>query len=419
MTQPPESQQQFGSILTILGENAEQNGKLQNKQITFTHIAIGDANDTYVQPSRDQTVLVNELARIEVNSVDVLQPTPDSVPILKVEAILPDDINDLIIREFAAVTEFNGQTYFHAVGNCARVYVPKPINNGGVSTPVTIEMTFVITSVDPIVEIDPNIVTASRNWVGDNFVNQESDIVLNNWPKDKVQYIAHRGAVTAYPENTLPAIYASQGVDAVEFDVQLSSDKHWVVMHDSTVDRTTDGTGPVNALTLAQLKALDAGSWKGEHHKNTRVPTLGEVLEVCKRLSLRPVIEVKLDSVDAEDRQNLIEQCLSILGNYEFSIACYSRTLLANFRKDDKRINLLSFLYNVDHDAVSDEMVSLKPIVVGIWYPNISNDEIVNKYKSKGLSVMTFTLGGMHQIRSALKKGVVGILSDTLVGVNK
>jgi hypothetical protein len=165
MSETPENQQQYGSILTILGENAEQNGKLQNKQITFTHIAIGDANDTYIQPDRKQTALTNELARIPVNSVDVLQPTPESVPMLKVEAVLPDDVNDLVIREFAAVATFDGNTYFHAVGNCARIYVPAPVNNGNVSTPVTLEMIFVITSADPIVEIDPNVVTASREYV--------------------------------------------------------------------------------------------------------------------------------------------------------------------------------------------------------------------------------------------------------------
>ncbi|MEF1312040.1 phage tail protein [Vibrio mytili] len=165
MSETPENQQQYGSILTILGENAEQNGKLQNKQITFTYIAIGDANDTYVQPDRKQTALTNELARIPVNSVDVLQPTPESVPMLKVEAVLPDDVNDLVIREFAAVATFDGNTYFHAVGNCARIYVPSPVNNGNVSTPVTLEMIFVITSAEPIVEIDPNVVTASREWV--------------------------------------------------------------------------------------------------------------------------------------------------------------------------------------------------------------------------------------------------------------
>ncbi|MBE4579850.1 phage tail-collar fiber domain-containing protein [Vibrio navarrensis] len=177
MTQTPENQQQYGSILTVLGENAEQNGKLKNKQISFTHIAIGDANDTYVQPDRSQTVLVNELARIPVNSVDVLQPTPDSVPMLKVEAILPDNVNDLIIREFAAVATFDGNTYFHAVGNCARIYVPPPVNNGNVLTPVTLEMIFVITSADPIIEIDPNVVTASRDWVSDGLKRQSGMIL--------------------------------------------------------------------------------------------------------------------------------------------------------------------------------------------------------------------------------------------------
>ncbi|MFZ6043737.1 phage tail protein [Vibrio natriegens] len=176
MTQTPENQQQYGSILTILGENAEQNGKLQNKQISFTHIAIGDANDTYVQPDRGQSALVNELHRIPVNSVDVLQPTPDSVPMLKVEAILPDNVNDLIIREFAAVAEFNGQSYFHAVGNCARIYVPPPVNNGNVLTPVTLEMIFVITSAEPIIEIDPNVVTASRSYVNQKKADSESGL---------------------------------------------------------------------------------------------------------------------------------------------------------------------------------------------------------------------------------------------------
>ncbi|HFQ5257425.1 TPA: phage tail protein [Vibrio vulnificus] len=161
----PESEQQYGSILTVLGESAEQNGKMLKKPVEFTHIAFGDANDTYVQPDRKAQSLVNELYRIPVNSVDVLQPTPDSVPILKVEALIPDDIHDVVIREFAAVATFNGQSYFHAVGNCARVYVPNPVNNGQLNNPVSLEMTFVITSAEPIVEMDPNVITASRNYV--------------------------------------------------------------------------------------------------------------------------------------------------------------------------------------------------------------------------------------------------------------
>ncbi|HAS6603847.1 TPA: hypothetical protein I7258_23280 [Vibrio parahaemolyticus] len=203
MTQTPENQQQYGSILTILGENAEQNGKLQNKQITFTHMAIGDANDEYVQPDRKQTALVNELARIPVNSVDVLQPTPDSVPMLKVEAILPDDVNDLVIREFAAVATFDGNTYFHAVGNNARIYVPPPVNNGNVSTPVTLEMIFVITSADPIVEMDPHVVTASREYVNDNVNKSQEELGnISIWPADR-RLNTNNGDVIAYPTTSL------------------------------------------------------------------------------------------------------------------------------------------------------------------------------------------------------------------------
>lgn len=167
----PESEQQYGSILTVLGESAEQNGKMLKKPVEFTHIAFGDANDTYVQPDRKSQSLVNELYRIPVNSVDVLQPTPDSVPILKVEALIPDDIHDIVIREFAAVATFNGQSYFHAVGNCARVYVPNPVNNGQLNNPVSLEMTFVITSAEPIVEMDPNVITASRDYVNDKLLD--------------------------------------------------------------------------------------------------------------------------------------------------------------------------------------------------------------------------------------------------------
>lgn len=86
--------------------------------------------------------------------------------------------------------------------------------------------------------------------------------------------VGHRGASGEYPENTLLAFDKAleQGADALEFDVRLTAEGAPVVIHDSTVDRTTDGSGDVRALTLAELHALDAGS--GE-----RVPTLAQVLE--------------------------------------------------------------------------------------------------------------------------------------------
>jgi len=87
--------------------------------------------------------------------------------------------------------------------------------------------------------------------------------------------IAHRGASAHAPENTIAAFQLAleQGADGIELDVMLSKDGHLVVIHDNTVDRTTDGKGAVRDMTLEELKSLDAGGGQ-------RIPTLEEVLEL-------------------------------------------------------------------------------------------------------------------------------------------
>jgi glycerophosphoryl diester phosphodiesterase len=93
---------------------------------------------------------------------------------------------------------------------------------------------------------------------------------------------AHRGDMKVAPENTIPALVSAvaKGAAQIEFDVQLSKDGHLVLMHDATVDRTTNGTGKVGDLTFAELRALDAGSWFDVAFAGTRIPTLREALEV-------------------------------------------------------------------------------------------------------------------------------------------
>jgi glycerophosphoryl diester phosphodiesterase len=118
--------------------------------------------------------------------------------------------------------------------------------------------------------------------------------------------IAHRGNSAEFPENTL-ASFASAlelGARFVEFDVQLTADGRLVVIHDATLERTTDGRGDVRQMTLAEVRAVSAGYPRrfGTAHAGLRVPTLGEVLELLAGRA-RPMIEVKSDSVDpAHDR---------------------------------------------------------------------------------------------------------------------
>lgn len=164
----PESSLNYGSILTLLGENAEINGKLNNKSINFTHIAIGDANDEYVQPSRTQTTLVNEITRIPITGMEKIEPSEEGgIPQLKVWAKIPDNIVDVAVREFAAIAVYDGNSYLHAVGNSVRIPILSGVNNGGEVNDIYIEMTFAVTSLDPIIMIDPTIVTATRKYVDD------------------------------------------------------------------------------------------------------------------------------------------------------------------------------------------------------------------------------------------------------------
>ncbi|NMH69402.1 glycerophosphodiester phosphodiesterase [Bacillus sp. RO3] len=99
--------------------------------------------------------------------------------------------------------------------------------------------------------------------------------------RKQVENVAHRGATGYAPENTIAGfdLAVDMKADYIEIDVQRSEDGELVVIHDTTVDRTTDGTGRVGDLTLVELKSLDAGSWKGEEFAGERIPTFHEVLE--------------------------------------------------------------------------------------------------------------------------------------------
>src|SRR3984885_10955009 len=97
----------------------------------------------------------------------------------------------------------------------------------------------------------------------------------------KIMDISHRGEHLHHPENTLPAFQAAidAGADYFELDVRTTSDGKLVLMHDSTVDRTTNGTGEVHNLTFDQIRALDAGAKFSQNFVGTKIPTLDEAFD--------------------------------------------------------------------------------------------------------------------------------------------
>lgn len=117
-------------------------------------------------------------------------------------------------------------------------------------------------------------------WVYRNLII--SDQIDESLKGEHFDIIAHKGASGVAPENTMAAfqLAVEMGVDMIELDVRNTLDEEIVVIHDSTLDRTTDGSGLVHDYTLDQIKQLDAGSWFGDaKYSGEKVPTLKEVLD--------------------------------------------------------------------------------------------------------------------------------------------
>lgn len=123
----------------------------------------------------------------------------------------------------------------------------------------------------------------------------DGSIVKINPLNANVKAIAHRGYSTTAPENTLPAykLAKDMGFSYVECDVEWTSDGVPVLLHDSTIDRTSNGTGAISSMTLAEVKTFDFGSWKSAAYAGTTIPTLAEFIVLCKKLNLHPYIELK------------------------------------------------------------------------------------------------------------------------------
>jgi glycerophosphoryl diester phosphodiesterase len=113
------------------------------------------------------------------------------------------------------------------------------------------------------------------------------------WPYPRV--LAHRGGGALAPENTMAAIRTglAAGFRAVEFDVMLSADGEPVLIHDETLDRTTDGRGAVAARTVAELERLDAGSWYSARFAGERIPRLDRVADYCRAHGIWMNVEIK------------------------------------------------------------------------------------------------------------------------------
>ena len=156
---------------------------------------------------------------------------------------------------------------------------------------------------------------------------------MNYWrqSKNNIYVAAHRGWSEKYPENTMLAYRkaAELCVDQIEIDVRVSKDGQLVIIHDATVDRTTNGSGRVDSMTLEELRALDAGSWKSEEFAGEKIPTLDEFIEFAVSLP-EMTFDIELKEYPDEGREELsysvCDRVLALLDANNLSERCVINT---------------------------------------------------------------------------------------------
>ncbi len=252
-------------------------------------------------------------------------------------------------------------------------------------------------------------VVAARYWIW------TPEPVASFYQERQVLNIGHRGAPEAAPENTLSAFAAAMelGAHGVELDVMLSKDGEIVVIHDYTLDKTTDGTGAVKDYSLAELKQLDAGYWFAENFTGERIPTLQEVIDALDP-SVLINIEIKSESPATDGLEDAVVQ--AIAGNnlyHRVIVSSFNPISLLRVKLADKRIPV-GLLYAPDlPDYLSEGwfISILRPEALHPRYDMV--DEAYMAWANrKGFRVNVWTVNEVADMNRLLDLGVDGIITD-------
>ena len=224
-------------------------------------------------------------------------------------------------------------------------------------------------------------------------------------PDWSVVFVAHRGGIVpGYPENTLAAFRQAiaHGAQVIEIDLRGTRDGNVVIMHDATVDRTTNGRGAVTDLTLAELKVLDAG--RGE-----RIPTYEEVLQLVAGTGVKLLLDIKQSA--ALDKRQVVRLTEAHDAILDVIVGPRSLEDLRAFQAIDPNLRTLGFISEVED---IEPFVEAGVDIIRLWPAWIHRDPSrVGRVQRLGRPVWT-TAGDAPRdaLEALIRLGVNGILTD-------
>ncbi|WP_198042658.1 glycerophosphodiester phosphodiesterase family protein [Oceanobacillus sp. AG] len=250
----------------------------------------------------------------------------------------------------------------------------------------------------------------------------ETTAVFENYPERTIVQrpivVAHRGVPSLAPENTMAGYHLSYelGADLIETDVQRTKDGHLVIMHDTTVDRTTNGTGAVSELTLEEIRGLDAGSHFDEEFAGEKVPTFREFLEGFKDKDVLLLVELKGIGMEEQVLQEIIE-----VGMEEnVVLQSFDMESVKKFREIAPQISV-GYLYSASvpdspEQRIEDaeRMLNYATSIgarLNASYGSLS-EESITYMRQRGLINMHWTFRSQEPFKDLLKKGLIGPITD-------
>ena len=246
--------------------------------------------------------------------------------------------------------------------------------------------------------------------IGVNFAYNFADRrgVLHMGLDNPVEVTAHRGYSAAYPENTIPAFKGAiqVGADWAELDVQQTADGEVIVMHDSNLKRTTGLDKEVWQVTWDEIKDLDNGSWFDKKYQTVRIPTLKEVLKVC-RGKIHLNIEIKPSGHD----KDLEEQVAKLLKKYHMRDTCVVSSLkydsLRKIKEADDSVET-AYITSVSYGNFTDLEYADGYSVES----TLLSKSFVNKAQKAGKQIYVWTVNSEERLEKVVGMGIDNVITD-------
>jgi glycerophosphoryl diester phosphodiesterase len=257
-------------------------------------------------------------------------------------------------------------------------------------------------------------------------VNKQKETTFNK-ANDTPLVIAHRGGAGIAPENTLYAFKMSErlGVDAIELDIRMSKDNQLVVIHDETVDRTTNGFGYVSDMTLEQLKRLDAGyrleiDQRGYPFRNRgiAIPTLEEVFQEIKHTAF--VIEIK--DTDPKVERKVAKLIKKYKMKKKVIVGSFNDDSIKRFANStdgkipigtgEKTLKFYVFLHKLHLDRIYPLKRNAVQIPVRVGHVDLATERLINTIRERNIAIHYWTINDEKTMKELIKMNVDGIITD-------